>query len=214
MLTGNFEILDKVQKTGALLHEYNPGRDVYQYDTEWGPIGRDRQDVEPEASNRNSNIVGLLHRAVRLIYYIREAPVRGASAWAMFTFPDRPGYSFLSQAMPTRRAMNYWLFYHVNRHLGATVLNLSGTAPYHEGTLNGRHYRGPLTPAVVTIAADGRRLFAIVANGSWDRTVPCRIELENFRPPGQPPYDFPIPTRTPTRSWSGKTTWLASCRSA
>ena len=180
VLTGNFEILDKAQKINALLREYNPGRDVYQYDTEWGPMGRDREDQTPEACNRNSNIVGMLHRAVRLIYYVREAPVRGASAWEMFTFPDHPGYSFLSRAMPERRAMNYWLFYYVNRHLGRTVLEMTGTAPYHEGTLNGRPYRGPLTPAVVTAAGDGRRLYAILANGSWDRTVPCRIELANF----------------------------------
>jgi hypothetical protein len=180
VLTGNFEILDKIQKINALLHEYNPGRTVYQYDTEWGPMGRDREGQAPEACNRNSNIVGLLHRAVRLIYYVREAPMHGASAWEMFTFPDRPGYSFLSQAMPGRRAMNYWLFYYVNRHLGRTVLEMTGTAPYHEGTLDGRRYRGPLTPAVVTLAGDGRRLFAIVANGSWDRAVPCRIELTNF----------------------------------
>ncbi len=159
---------------------YNPGRTVYQYDTEWGPMGRDRQELEAEASNHNSNIVGMLHRAVRLIYYIREAPVRGASAWEMFTFPDRPGYSFLSRTMPGKRAMNYWLFYYISRHLGETVLELSGTAPYHEGTLNGRHYRGPLTPAVVTVTHDGHRLFAILANGSWDRAVPCRIELKNF----------------------------------
>ena len=100
VLTGNFQMLDKIQKVNALLHEYNPGRDVYQYDTEWGPMGRDRQDQRAEACNRNSNIVGMLHRAVRLIYYLREAPVRGASAWEMFTFPDQPGYSFLSRAMP------------------------------------------------------------------------------------------------------------------
>ena len=180
VLTGNFEILDKIQTINGLLHEYNPGRAVYQYDTEWGPMGRDREGQEPEACNRNSNIVGLLHRAVRLIYYIREAPVRGASAWEMFTFPDRPGYAFLAQALPGRRAMNYWLFYHVNRHLGRTVLETTGTAPYHEGTLDGRRYRGPLTPAVVTLSGDGRRLFAIAANGSWDRTVPCRIELAHF----------------------------------
>ena len=180
VLTGNFQMLDKIQKTNALLHEYNPDRTVYQYDTEWGPMGRDRQDQRPETCNRNSNIVGLLHRAVRLIYYIREAPVRGASAWEMFTFPDQPGYSFLSQALPGRRAMNYWLFYYVNRHLGQTVLEMTGTAPYHEGTLDGRSYRGPLTPAVVTIARDRRRLFAMIANGAWDRTVPCHIELANF----------------------------------
>jgi hypothetical protein len=180
VLTGNFEILDKAQRVNALLRAYNPGRDVYQYDTEWGPMGRDREGQPPEACSRNSNIVGLLHRAVRLIYYVREAPVRGASAWEMFTVPASPGYSFLARAMPERRAMNYWLFYYVNRHLGRTVLGMTGTAPYHEGTHNGRRYRGPLTPAVVTSAGDGRRLYAIMANGSWDRTVPCHIELANF----------------------------------
>jgi hypothetical protein len=181
-LTGNYRTLDSVQRINALLRAYNPGRDVYQYDTEWGMMGHGARGEVPERCVRNSNIFGMVHRAVRLIYYTREQLLRGASAWEMFTLPRDPGFSFLSAAVPERRAMNYWLYYYFRRHLGPTVLDLRGTAPYHEGTYAERVYRGPLTPAVVTVSADSRRLYAVVANGSWDRSVPCRIELSNFSP--------------------------------
>ena len=90
----------------------------------------------------------------------------------MFTFPDQPGYSFLSQAMPSRRAMNYWLFYHVNRHLGRSVLEMTGTAPYHEGTLGGHRYRGPLTPAVVTMAGGWPTALRDHRQRSWTAPFP------------------------------------------
>ena len=180
VLTDNFHTLDNVQRINALLRAYNPGRDVYQYDTEWGMMGHGAANEEPERCVRNSNIFGLVHRAVRLIYYTREQLLRGASAWEMFTVPNSPGYSFLSQAAPDKRAMNYWLYYYFQRHLGPTVLELNGTAPYHEGVADNRVFRGPITPAVATISADSRRLYIVVANGSWTQSVPCRIEWANF----------------------------------
>ena len=182
VLTGNYRTLDNIQCINALLRAYNPGRDVYQYDTEWGMMGHGAHDEVPEKCARNSNIFGMVHRAVRLIYYTREQLLRGASAWEMFTVPNAPGFSFLSTTVPEQRAMNYWLSYYFQRHLGQTVLDLRGTAPYHEGTYEERVYRGPITPAVVTIDADSRRLYAIVANGSWTRSIPCRIELSGFSP--------------------------------
>jgi len=182
VLTGNFRTLDNIQRINALLRAYNPGRDVYQYDTEWGMMGHGPHGEVPERCRRNSNIFGMLHRAVRMIYYTREQPLRGASSWEMFTTPSDPGFSFVTATMPEGRAMNYWLYYYFQRHLGRTVLDLRGTAPYHEGTFREHAYRGPITPALLTLSADSRRLYAIVANGSWTRSVPCRIELSHFSP--------------------------------
>jgi hypothetical protein len=82
--------------------------------------------------------------------------------------------------------MNYWLYYYFQRHLGDTVLELRGTAPYHEGACDEQVFRGPITPAVVSISRGSRRLLAIVANGSWSRSVPCRIELSNYALSGKP----------------------------
>ena len=178
VLTGNYQILDEILKINALLHRYNPGRDVHQYDTEWGMHSSGPQGERADYVNRNANIYGMMHRAVRLIHYLREDILRGASSWEMFTFQRAPGFGLLAQDTPQRRSMNYWLYYYFNRHVGRWVLHLDGTAPYHEGSMGGRTYRGPMTPAVATLSDDGRRIFLMLANGSWDRAVPCRIEVQ------------------------------------
>ena len=41
-----------------------------------GPNGEDADFVM-----RNGNVVGLVHRAVRMIYYTREGMLKGASSW-------------------------------------------------------------------------------------------------------------------------------------
>ncbi len=124
----------------------------------------------------------MMHRAVRLIHYLREGMLRGASSWEMFTYRNAPGFGFLASDAPQRRSMNYWLYYYFNRHAGHWVLSLDGTAPYLEGTAKKASAQGALTPAVATLSADGTRLFLIVANGSWTREVPCRIVLKSFPP--------------------------------
>ncbi len=180
VLAGNYQILDEALKINALLRTYNPGRDVYQYDTEWGmhssgPNG-ERADYVP----RNANVYGMMHRAVRLIYYLREGMLRGASSWEMFSYRRAPGFGFLAQDAPQLRSMTYWLYYYFNRHAGTRLLGIEGTAPYYQGTAAGRTCRGPLTPAVATLSEDRQRLTLILANGSWDRAVPCRIEARHF----------------------------------
>ena len=67
-----------MMRIGALLRAYNPNRDVYQYDTEWGMICSTPDGKEADYENRNANIIGTMHRAVRLIYYAREGFLRGA----------------------------------------------------------------------------------------------------------------------------------------
>jgi hypothetical protein len=131
---------------------------------------------------RNANIWGMMHRAVRLIHYLREDLLRGASSWEMFTYQASPGFGFLAQDAPQRRSMNYWLYYFFNRHAGRWVLALDGTAPYHEGSAGGRTYRGPLTPVVATLSADEQQLYLVLANGSWQASVPARVKLRGFSP--------------------------------
>jgi alpha-L-arabinofuranosidase len=124
----------------------------------------------------------MMHRAVRLIHYLREDLLRGASSWEMFTYQRAPGFGLLSQDAPQRRSMNYWLYYYFNRHAGRWVLALDGTAPYHDGSAGGRTYRGPLTPVVATLSQDEQQLYLILANGSWEKTVPVRVTLQGFAP--------------------------------
>jgi len=123
-----------------------------------------------------------MHRAVRLIHYLREELLRGASSWEMFSYQRSPGFGFLAQDAPQKRSMNYWLYYYFNRHAGRWVLGIDGTAPYHEGAASGRAYRGPLTPMVATLSADEQQLYLIVANGSWQQTVPAQVTLRGLVP--------------------------------
>lgn len=183
-LTANYRILDEILQTDALLRLYNPERDVYQYDTEWGLHASGPQGERADYVRRNGNIWGMTHRAVRLIHYLREDLLRGASCWEMFTHQRAPGFGFLAQDAPRRRSMFYWLYYYFNRHAGSWVLPLDGVAPYHEGSAAGRTYRGPLTPAVATLSEDARQIYLIVANGSWEKTVPVSVTLEGFAPRG------------------------------
>jgi hypothetical protein len=180
VLAGNYQILDEILQVNALIRMYNPGREVYQYDTEWGMHSSGPQGERADYVNRNANIFGMMHRAVRLIYYLREGMLRGASSWEMFTYQNAPGFGFLAQDAPDLRSMNYWLYYYFNRHAGRWVLEIDGTAPYHEGSAGGKTRRGPLTPVVATLSEDRKRLFLILANGSWSQAVPCRIELRDF----------------------------------
>ncbi len=182
VLTGNYQILDEILQTNALLRLYNGGRDVYQYDTEWGLHSSGPQGERADHVRRNANIWGMMHRAVRLIHYLREDLLRGASSWEMFTYQRSPGFGFLASDAPQRRSMNYWLYYYFNRHAGRWVLAIDGTAPYHDGSAGGRTYRGPLTPLVATLSQDQQQLYLILANGSWEKTVPVRVSLRGFAP--------------------------------
>ncbi|MFC1596751.1 hypothetical protein ACFL5Q_02285 [Planctomycetota bacterium] len=182
VLTGNYQMMDEILKINALMRRYNPDREVYQYDTEWGMHSSGPQGERADYVRRNANIFGMMHRAVRLIHYLREAPLRGASSWEMFSHRRAPGFGFLAQDAPQLRSMTYWLYYYFNRHAGRCVLQIDGTAPYYEGSAGGQTYQGPLTPAVATLSDDGNQLFVILAGGSWTQTVPCRMEFRGFLP--------------------------------
>ena len=182
VLTDNYKVLNDAIKLNSLLRVYNPGRDVFQYDTEWGAGGDGPQGVDKE--NRNANILGTLYRAVRLIYYTREGMLRGAGSWCMLTTLKSPGFGIISQEAPKQRLLIYWLYYYFNRHVGTQMLPMEGTAPYYT-PVNGddpynKQYSGPVTHALATLSADGRQLYLVIANGSWSQTYPCSVTTKGF----------------------------------
>lgn len=139
---------------------------------------------EADYEDRNANIMGTIHRAVRLIYYAREDILRGASGWQMLSSLRGQGFGILSQQASDKRFMLYWLYYYFNRHVGQWALQTEGTAPYYEPRQEAREFAGPLTPVLATLSQDGREIFLIIANGSWTRPVPCEVSLQEFHPAG------------------------------
>ncbi|MBM4046494.1 MAG: hypothetical protein FJ279_15395 [Planctomycetes bacterium] len=180
-LTENGRTLDRIRRAAALIQAYNPNRPVYQYDTEWGMHSSGPGGERADYVDRNANIVGTLHRAVRLIYYAREGLLRGASGWQMFSDPRGQGFGILFPKAPDQRAMLYWLYYYFNRHVGEWALDLDGLAPYHTPEQpRDASFAAPLTPMLATL--DDQALYLVVANGSWQTAVPCRVRIANFAP--------------------------------
>ena len=181
-LTENYRILDRVLHTQALIRAYNHGRDVYQYDTEWGMICNAPDGKDADYEDRNANIIGTLHRAVRLIYYAREDILRGASGWQMLSRLNAPGFGIVAQEAPDKRFLLYWLYYYFNRHIGEWALVTDGVAPYYEPRQESdrAQFGGPLTPVLATLSNDEREMYLVIANASWTRDVPCRVHLRNF----------------------------------
>jgi len=180
-LSENYRMLDRALRINALLRAYNGDRPVYQYDTEWGMICSTADGKDADYEDRNANIIGTVHRAVRLIYYAREDIVRGASGWQMLSRPDAQGFGILSQDAPDKRFMLYWLYYYFSRHAGQWVLQMDGTAPYYQPAQGAGEFAGPLTPVLATLSADGNEIYLVMANGSWTKAVPCQVKLRDFR---------------------------------
>jgi alpha-L-arabinofuranosidase len=189
VLSENYKTLDRTLQVNALLKEYNPGRKVYQLDTEWGMISSGANGEVSDNVDRNANITGVVHRAVRLIYYAREGMLRGASSWQMLNRLEAQGFGVLFQQAPEKRAMLYWLYYYFNRSLGERALKLDGTAPYYTPTKEtdaqlAGSYAGPVTPALVTLSQDRKTMYVMIANGSWTQTVPCKLSWKGFNAAG------------------------------
>ena len=184
VLTANWDALNTVLRVNALIRAYNPGRGVYQLDTEWGLASGGPKGEDPEYVRRNANVVGMLHRAVRLIYYVREGMLRGASSWEMFSRLERPGFGVLSRDAPDKGLLIYWLYYHLARHVGPWALELDGTAPWHKPAApqGQKGPAGPLTPVLATLSQDGRAIFLVIVNASPEQAAPCDVTLTGFQP--------------------------------
>lgn len=64
--------------------------------------------------------------------------------------------------------------------MGEWALHTDGTAPYYQPQQEAREIAGPLTPVLATLSRDGQRIYLVIANGSWTRSVPCQVTLQNF----------------------------------
>lgn len=182
VLTENWKTLDRILKVQALINAYNPGKAVYQYDTEWGLHSPGPHGERADNADRDANIWGTLYRAVRLIYYTRDGLLAGASSWQMLSSVDGQGFGILSQQAPDQRFMLYWLYYYFNRHVGDQVLATDGTAPYYATAPKAAgQTAGPLTPTLATLSANGKEVYLIIANAAWDRAIPCHISLRHLR---------------------------------
>ena len=115
-----------------------------------------------------------------MLYYARESVVEGAAGWNLFSNSHNPGFLVIARDQPERRSMLSWLHYHFGRHLGDQVVEIAGRAPFHPDPGNPKSAGHPLTPALATLSADGKTLFVMFVNGSWDRDVPARVSLANF----------------------------------
>jgi len=180
VITGNHARLDEALELRALLRAYNPDRAVSIYDTEWGLHAPAASGGKAWTEPRNANIVGTLHRAVRMLYYAREDVVEGAAGWNLFSSSRNPGFLLMAIDQPERRSMLYWLHYHFSRHLGEQVVELAGRTPFHADPGKPEAVGHPLTPALATLSADGQTLFLMLVNGSWNRDLPARITIANF----------------------------------
>jgi len=183
VLGQNYRVLYRIQQTQALLNAYNPNRRVYQLDTEWGMHSSGPNGERPDYANRNGNIIGVLHRAIRMIYYVREQPLAGASGWQMLGHSRGLGFDILVTDQPSARTMLYWLYYHFIRHVGDSVVEFQGTAPFvtMRGLAGDQQIEGPMTPLLLTTDAQKRQVFCVLANGSWTQEVPCRLLIKNFQ---------------------------------
>ncbi|MEM4343629.1 MAG: hypothetical protein QXT91_04760 [Candidatus Caldarchaeum sp.] len=168
----------------------NQGRHVYHYDTEWGAAGtRSIGDWDVYSEPRNGNTYGMLQRAVRLVYYLREGLVEGASTWTMFTRnpSTEPAFGLMTHEDPNLRSMVYWLYRHFQSFLGDFVVDVRGSAPYSYAVFSHPSWQGvslpasgPSTPLVASRSRDGKHVSLVVVNASETNTHDVRVVFENF----------------------------------
>jgi hypothetical protein len=180
VLTQNYRILKEINRQQILINAYNPGRQVYQLDTEWGMHSSGPNGERADNANRNANIIGVLHRAVRLIYYVRESPLKGASAWELLGFSRGLGFTLLPVDQPQNRTYLYWFHYQFIRHVGEELVTFSGRAPFYQAAADPEgEFSGPITPVLLTRSGSRNQVFAIIVNGSWQNEIPYRLAIKN-----------------------------------
>jgi hypothetical protein len=179
VIGNNHQRLTDALRLRALLKAYNPSRDVFIYDSEWGlhtaPPGSQAWQVA-----RNADAVGTLYRAVRLLYYARENVVGGASGWTLFSGSGNPGFLVLAGDKPEQPSMLSCLHRLFNDRLGDDLVAIDGTAPQYRDPARPADPEVPLTPAMASITKDGSRLELMVVNGSGTSDVPATIHLPDF----------------------------------
>ncbi len=113
-----------------------------------------------------------------------RVPFRGASSWEMFTYRAAPPDLRLSGTGRSTARL---------RTTGCTTTSTAmlaagcwrSTARLPTTTVQRTGVRTvALTPVVATLSLDEQQLYLILANGSWEKTVPVRMTLRGFAPRG------------------------------
>ncbi|MCJ7750899.1 MAG: hypothetical protein MUQ65_07360 [Armatimonadetes bacterium] len=176
-----------VRQMRVLLDRYNPGKKIPILDTEWGMHGYNSADGSAVDANRNCNIAGAVHRAIRMIYYFNEDLLQGASQWTMLEPATARGWGIVASD-DERLFVLYYLNYSFGRYVGDQLLSVSGTCPYYEKSGVEFGYRSeprdismPKVPVLATKSADGKKLYLIAVNGTADQSLPCHVDLVSFR---------------------------------
>jgi hypothetical protein len=179
VIGNNHERLADALRLQALIRAYNPDRDVFIYDSEWG-LHTAPPGAQAWQAARNAGAIGTLYRAVRLLYYARENVVRGASGWTLFSAAANPGFLVVAGDKPEQRSMLYWLHRLFNERLADELVAIEGAAPMYRDPARPADPEVPLTPAMASITKDGRRLEVMLVNGSGTSDVPATIHLPDF----------------------------------
>jgi len=160
----NKTMMERIETLKALLAAYNPNRAVTILDSEWALYGACPGDKEPEVNERNRNIISILHRAVRMIGYVQNNPLEGASGWELLGNPGYPGYGILYPAQPNKRSINYMFYRLWNSQIGSSVLEIKGSAPAS-------------TASLATLSADKKKVSVVLVNASADKAVSATLKL-------------------------------------
>jgi len=108
------------------------------------------------------------------------------AGWTGHPYNKAGEYTLPAETERAIREMRMPMTRYFNRHLGEWALELHGTAPYYvpsagdASSFKEGEYGGPQTPVLATLSKDGSALYVVIANGSWSKAAPCRIEVRNF----------------------------------
>ena len=182
----NFKIFSKIIELKSLIAGYQGkgGKRVLIIDGEWGLNSPGKNGEKPLFNPLNGNILGVIHRAYRLVYYIRENLVDGAIAWNLLNVIKRrgkpsQGFSLLFTDAPNKTSLLYWLYYLFRRHIGKYVVKVRGSVPFFTSKKLrvGNISKFPITAGLATYTPDSSVLFLVITNSSYSDTLTGHISI-------------------------------------
>lgn len=181
----NFIIFYRILKNNSILKKINPNRKIFHIDGEWAMNSRDPNNLKPAYTLRNGNIYGTIHRAYRLIFYLRENLLDAACAWNLLNLYIRrnkpcQGFAMLYPDMPEVTSMFYWLFKLFRQYTGKFIVDIHGKIPFYQSDKisvdNLKSF--PLTPAIATYTPDSSLVMIVLVNASKNKSFPSFITLD------------------------------------
>lgn len=187
VLTENAISLLKTLSIQTLIEKYDTSQRLFQLVTEWAKNSRTTNEKRPWFVSQNGNMLGTLHRAVRLIYYLREGMVDGAASWNLFGKYKRrgkraDGFHYLFIDKPTASSLLYQMHYLFRKHVGKYIVKFRGKAPFYESRKIDSElidFAMPYTPVIVTTNLTRDSIFIILVNASYNKTFKVNIHFES-----------------------------------